>query len=206
MKRLQSIFLQGLVTFLPIALTIYLVYAGITIVDNIFGRFLRDLLPVYIPGLGILLTVLIIFLLGLLLNNLITGGVFKALESQLTKVPFIKAIYNPLRDLMNLFNKGGGPQALKTVVLVDLNDSGIRAMGLVTRDTFADVPAIEKHATQKVAVYIPLSYGLGGFTLLVDKSRITQVDIPVEKAMGLAITGWVKVDSSKESGGNSSGQ
>ncbi len=194
MKQLQKIFLQGLVTFLPIALTIYIVYAGISIVDSFLGDSLRQILPIYIPGLGFLLTVILIMLLGLMLNNLIAGGVFERLEQKLTQVPFIKAIYSPLRDLMNLFSKGGGPGGLQKVVLVDIAESGIRAMGLVTRESFADIPAIEQNAGDRVAVYIPMSYGLGGFTLMVPRSRITPLDMPIEKAMSLAITGWVKAD------------
>lgn len=194
MKQLQKIFLQGLVTFLPIALTIYIVYAGISIVDSFLGNTLRQILPIYIPGLGFLLTIILILLLGLMLNNLIAGGVFEKIEQKLTQVPFIKAIYSPLRDLMNLFSKGGGPSGLKKVVLVDIAESGIRAMGLVTRESFMDLPAIEQNAGDRVAVYIPMSYGLGGFTLMVPRSRITPLDMPIEKAMSLAITGWVKAD------------
>lgn len=194
MKQLQKIFLQGLVTFLPIALTIYILYAGISIVDSFLGDALRQILPIYIPGLGFLLTIILILLLGFMLNNLIAGGVFQKLEQKLTQVPFIKAIYSPLRDLMNLFSKGGGPGGLQKVVLVDIAESGIRAMGLVTRESFADVPAIDQHAGDRVAVYIPMSYGLGGFTLMVPRSRITHLDMPIEKAMSLAITGWVKAD------------
>ena len=193
MKQLQKIFLQGLVTFLPIALTIYIVYAGVSIVDNLLGESLRQILPVYIPGLGFLLTILIIFLLGFLLNNLITAGAFHKLENRLMKVPFIKAIYSPLRDLMNLFSKSGG-QGLQTVVLVDLGENGLRALGVVTRDNFKDIPAIDAQADDRVAVYIPMSYGLGGFTIMVPRSRITPIDMPIEKAMSLAITGWVKSD------------
>ncbi|MNK51252.1 hypothetical protein D3C87_701500 [compost metagenome] len=194
MKQLQKIFLQGLITFLPIAVTIYIVYAGVQIVDSILGDALRAILPVYVPGLGFLTTIILIFILGLLLNNLITSGLFFKLEQKITQVPFIKAIYSPLRDLMNLFSKGGGPESMKSVVLVDIAESGIRAMGLVTRESFNDVPSIEANAGDRVSVYIPMSYGLGGFTLLVPRSRITPLDIPVEKAMSLAITGWVKND------------
>lgn len=199
MKRLQQIFLRGLVTFIPLALTVFIIVGGIRGVDNIFGNALRQILPFYIPGLGVLLTVLIIFLLGLLLTNFITAGLMHEVEQKLTEVPFIKAIYSPLRDLMNLFSKGGGPEGLKTVVLVDLTgDNGIKAMGLVTRDVFSDIPALDKYADQRVAVYIPFSYGLGGFTFLIPRSRLERVDIPIEKAMSLAITGWVKVDNKKE--------
>jgi uncharacterized membrane protein len=161
---------------------------------------LRQILPVYIPGLGFLLTVLLIFLLGLLLNNLITNGIFQKLEQKLTQVPFIKAVYSPLRDLMNLFSKGGGPSGLQKVVFVDMGDNGIRAMGLVTRESFKDIPAIDQNAEDRVAVYIPMSYGLGGFTLMVPRAKLTHIDIPIEKAMSLAITGWVKAD--KNDGGS----
>ncbi len=198
MKHLQKIFLQGLVTFLPVALTIYIVYAGISIVDSLLGDALRQVMPVYIPGLGFLLTILIIFLLGFLLNNLIAAGAFHKLEHQLMKVPFIKAIYSPLRDLMNLFSKGGGPGGLQTVVLVDMGETGVRALGLVTRENFKDIPAIDQNAGDRLAVYIPMSYGLGGFTLMVPRSKITPLDMPIEKAMSLAITGWVKADKNDE--------
>ncbi|MDG0816048.1 DUF502 domain-containing protein [Bdellovibrio svalbardensis] len=198
MKHLQKIFLQGLVTFLPVALTIYIVYAGISIVDSLLGDALRQVMPVYIPGLGFLLTILIIFLLGFLLNNLIAAGVFHRLEQQLMKVPFIKAIYSPLRDLMNLFSKGGGPGGLQTVVLVDMGETGVRALGLVTRENFKDLPAIDQNAGDRLAVYIPMSYGLGGFTLMVPRSKITPLDMPIEKAMSLAITGWVKAEKNDE--------
>jgi uncharacterized membrane protein len=195
MKQLQKIFLQGLVTFLPIALTIYIIYAGVSIVDSILGDALRQVMPVYIPGLGFLLTIVLIFFLGFLLNNLLAAGIFHKLEQKMTQVPLFKAVYSPLRDLMNMFSKSGGPGgAMQTVVLVDIAESGIRAMGLVTRESFSDIPAIQAQANDHVSVYIPMSYGLGGFTLLVPRNRITPIDIPIERAMSLAITGWVKAD------------
>ena len=202
MGKLQKIFLQGLVTFLPIAVTIYIVYAGVLIVDNLLGEALRTLLPVYIPGLGFLITIVLIFLLGLLLNNLITGGIFSSLEKKLTMIPFVKAIYSPLRDLMNLFSQGG-QSGMKSVVLVNVtgDENGVKLMGVVTRDTFADLPSIEPHTNERVTVYVPLSYGLGGYTLLVPRNRLTPLDIPIEKAMSLAITGWVKAEK-KEGGDN----
>lgn len=201
MKQLQKIFLQGLVTFLPIAITIYIIYAGILIVDSFLGDTLKTLLPFYFPGFGFIVTILFIFMLGLLLNSLIAGGIFLRLEQQVLKVPFIKAIYSPLRDLMNLFSTGGGPEGLKKVVLVNINDQGVRALGLVTRENFSDLPAIAQNAEDRVAVYIPMSYGLGGFTLMVPRKNLTPLDMPIEKAMSLAITGWVKADKEGDRNG-----
>jgi uncharacterized membrane protein len=191
LKTLRQIFLKGLFTFLPIAVTIYILYAGIAIMESILGSTIERFFPeLYIPGLGFLLTIAFIFFLGFLLNNLLTAGLFGSLENKLAQVPFIKAIYSPLKDLMNLFTHNGA-KGLKSVVLVDMGPGDVKALGLITRDSFQDLPLAE-HMEGRVAVFIPFSYGLGGVTLLIHRSKITEVDMPAEKAMSLAITGWVK--------------
>ena len=192
MRAFNKIFFR-LITLLPIAITIYIVYSAIVILENLLGSLLRQILPEYVPGLGLLFTLVLIFLFGLLLNNLITVRLLTILESRLVQVPFIKAIYSPLRDLMNLFNRGESPD-IKSVVLVKIGDTGAMAMGVVTRESFRDLP-FNSEMTDKIAVYFPFSYGLGGYTLLVPKNLIIQVNLPIERAMSLAITGWVKADS-----------
>jgi uncharacterized membrane protein len=191
LKAFRQIFLKGLFTFLPIAVTIYILYAGIVIMESMLGTTFQRLFPsLYVPGVGFLLTIVFIFLLGLLLNNLLTASFFGNVERQLMKVPFIKAIYSPLKDLMNLFSQNGAKD-LKSVVLVEIGNGDIKALGLVTRDNFRDLN-VGEHLNDRVAVFIPFSYGLGGYTLLVHRSKITEIDMSTEKAMSLAITGWVK--------------
>ena len=193
MRGFNKIFFRGLITLLPIAITIYIVYSAIVILENLLGSILRQILPEYIPGLGLLLTLILIFLFGLLLNNFITVRVLNVLEAKLIQVPFIKAIYSPLRDLMNLFNRTDSNE-MKSVVLVQIGETGAMALGVVTRDTFRDLP-FAASMTDKVAVYFPFSYGLGGYTIIVPRSKVTQVNLPIERAMSLAITGWVKADT-----------
>ncbi len=197
MKKIQKIFISGLVTFLPMAVTIYIVYAGVSIVENLLGSFLRSVLPpnAYYPGFGFLTTIILIFLLGLMLNNLLTASLLKNLQEKLTEIPFIKVVYSPLRDLMNLFSNGKNNSSLQKVVLVDFAD-GKKALGLVTRENFSDIGVESQLTAGRIAVYFPMSYGLGGYTLLVSKAEIVPVDIPVEKAMSLALTAWIKTDSS----------
>jgi uncharacterized membrane protein len=191
-KNLRQIFLKGLFTFLPMAVTIYILYAGIVIMEGMLGTTLQRLFPdFYIPGFGFLLTIVFIFVLGFLLNNLITASFFGVLEKVLLRVPFIKAIYSPLKDLMNLFSHTGAKE-LKSTVLVDMGDGSVKFLGLVTRDDFNDL-TVAPLMLNRVAVFIPFSYGLGGYTVLVDRAKITEIDMPAEKAMSLAITGWVRV-------------
>lgn len=197
MKKIKVIFLSGLVSFLPLALTIYIVYAGVNIVENLLGQFLRRLLAedAYYPGYGFLATIVLIFVLGLLLNNLVTAALIQRIQEKMTEIPFVKVVYSPLRDLMNLFSKGQNQNALKKVVLITINPH-ISVLGLVTREDFSDLQLKFSIASEKIAVYMPMSYGLGGYTLLIDKSQLQPIDLPVEKAMSLALTGWIKTENS----------
>lgn len=201
MAQLSKIFFRGLITLLPIAITFYILYSVIQILDGILGSILKEILPTYIPGLGLITIVALIFVFGLMLNTMITAKILSLIESKLLEVPFIKAVYSPLRDLMNLFAKKDEKQ-LKHVVLVHLGDQGAQAIGLVTRDHFAELK-LGNFTEGKVAVYFPFSYILGGVTILVPKTRVQAIDIPVEKAMSLALTAWIKADSKSPTEGKS---
>lgn len=192
MAKMRQTFIRGLVTLTPIALSLYLIYWAFSIFENFFAVYLRALLPnqMYIPGLGFLVTLGVIFLFGLFLNNFISNSIWSQVESKLTEVPLIKVVYSPLRDLMNLFSKG--QKDLQSVVVVEIQP-GVKIFGLVTREHFTDIP--QWSSSPLVPVYIPLSYALGGITLLIDKKNLEKVDIPVEKALSLAITAWVKTKS-----------
>ena len=176
------------------------IFAGISIVENLLGSFLRQILPpdAYYPGFGFLTTVILIFLLGLMLNNLLTASILRKIQEKLTEIPFVKVVYSPLRDLMNLFSNGRGDNSLQKVVLADFGQ-GKKALGLVTREHFEDTGVMSLKNNDKIAVYFPMSYGLGGYTLLINKSEIEHIDIPVEKAMSLALTAWIKTDSNSKS-------
>ncbi len=82
---------------------------------------------------------------------------------------------------------------MKKVVMVNFEKLGFQSLGLVTREEFDDLPK-DTFDTDSIAVYIPMSYMLGGFTAIVPRASVKEVDIPVEKAIKLAITGWIKAD------------
>jgi uncharacterized membrane protein len=69
-----------------------------------------------------------------------------------------------------------------------LEGLGINALGLVTREELEELPG-----TNLIPVYIPLSYMLGGFTILIEKDKVKKVDIPVDQALKLSLTAWIKV-------------
>lgn len=196
MNSFNRIFFRGFFTLLPIALTVYIIYSAILILEGLLGSVLRAVMPddFYIPGFGFILTLAVIFLFGLMLNNFLAERIYISIETRLLKVPFFRAIYSPLKDLMNLFSKKD-TQSPQSVVLVDLH--GIKMLGIVTRESFTDLN-LNNVTAGHAAVYVPFSYGMGGYTLLVPRTQITPIDVPIEKAMSLAITAWVKTDAARE--------
>lgn len=194
MGTITKLFWKGLFVVMPITITIYVLLVILNKAESIFGSFIKDMIgpTLYVPGLGILLTIILMVLVGLLVSNFITGRIIGFFINQFEKFPIIKVIYNPLRDLMSLFS-GGGPDSMKKVVMVDFEKLGLKSLGLVTREEFADLPAGTVQQ-EHIAVYIPMAYMIGGFTVMVPRDSVKEVDIPVETAIKLAITGWVKAE------------
>ena len=191
MGFISRIFLKGLLTLLPILLTLFLLAWVATRAEWAFGEPLRAWLPdaFYFPGMGVVMCLILVFLVGLMVNNYLTQKFFDWLEVQLEKMPVIRSIYSPIRDVTQLFARSSSSTAHR-VVMVQM-DNGGEVLGLVTRDSFQDLPG-GAIADGSIAVFLPFSYGVGGFTLIVPKSRTRDTGIPADKAMQLAITGWIK--------------
>ena len=190
MAFLSRVFIKGLITLLPITLTLALLIWVATRAEWMFGEPLRQIIPdaFYFPGAGVFLAIVVIFLVGLAVNNFLTNRFVAFLEAQLERVPVIKNIYSPLRDVTQMFAKKEHSN-LQRVVMVRMGD--VETMGLITRDTFMDLPE-GTIPPDHVAVFLPFSYGVGGFTVLVAKNKVRETALPAEKALQLSITGWVK--------------
>jgi uncharacterized membrane protein len=172
-------------------LTIYLLVWVASRAEEAFGDPLRNLFPRVFgfTGSGFLLGIFLIFCVGLLVNTYVTRKFVVWFESNMNKLPVIRSIYSPIRDVTNLFVHHEGES--QKVVMVRLDESGLELLGLVTRATFDDLPK-DTVPESSLAVFVPFSYGMGGLTVLVPRSRIRETLLPAERAMQLAITGWIK--------------
>lgn len=190
MGRLSTIFLKGLVAILPVFVTVYLVVWLARTAENVLGGILRFILPAdwYIPGLGLLLGVGLIFAVGILLQAYLIQRLFQFGEALLQRVPVINTIYTAVQDLVGFVSRSRHQQASR-VVLVHLEFGGLpaRVMGFVTREEWHDLPE-NVGADHEVAVYLPMSYQIGGYTLIVPRDRLESVDMGVDEAMRFALT------------------
>jgi uncharacterized membrane protein len=192
MKYLGRIFLTGVLTVLPVLATVYLLYWLFTAAESFLGKPLQWLIPedVYRVGMGLTFGVLVIFAVGVLMRAYIVRRLFGLTEKLLLQVPLIKTIYAAIRDFFGLF-AGDDDQVALQVVTVQLPGSDMRLMGFVTRDHFSDLPE-EVASEGDVAVYLPMSYQLGGYTVFMPRSQIKPVEMSREEAMRLVLTAGLR--------------
>lgn len=190
MSQLGRILLKGLVAILPIGLTIYLIYwLGITTEELLSGP-IRWFVPPddYIPGMGLIAGFIVLFIVGLLVNAYVIRRSMKVVENLVMRVPVVKTVYGALRDVTKLVDTSGRKSELERVVMVQFGPG--RVMGFVTQE-HAALPGIDTD-NDLVAVYLPMSYQIGGYTVYLPRSHIEPTDLSVEAAMRIVLTGGLK--------------
>ena len=193
MRKILTLVMSGLVTVLPLALTVYVIWWMVNTVEGWLRRTLIGLHVVapehYWPGLGLITGFLILLLVGGLVNAYAGKILLKYWDDFLGRIPLVKTLYGGFRDVLSLLPSGSGEKRdLQRVVLAEL--AGAHAIGFVTRE---DVPeALVAHGGHDwVTVYFPMSYAFGGYTLYLPRERVKALDISVEDAMRLAITAGI---------------
>jgi uncharacterized membrane protein len=190
MKQLGSILLKGLVTILPIGLTVYFVYwLGVT-TEGLLSKPIRFALGEsnYYPGMGLVTGFLLLFLVGLAVNAFLVRRVLDMGEELLLRVPVVKTVYSAIRDMTRLVNTDKKKGDLDRVVTLDFGFG--KLIGFVTQE-HANTLGIGG-GEDLVAVYLPMSYQIGGYTIYISRSRVTETDLTVEQAMRIVLTGGVR--------------
>lgn len=190
LNRLSQYFFRGLITFLPLAITVYVLVIFITWTESTAMQLLRPLTgEFYLPGLGIALGALIILALGVLMSMHITGKLLSFVELPFTNLPVVKSIYSSLKNFADYF--APHEQDAQQVVLLKMPGHELSTVGLVTRQSMKGLPRGLAELEDQVAVYLPMGYMIGGYTVFVPRSWTTPVDMSVEEAMRLALIAFM---------------
>ena len=177
--------MRGLITVAPVALTIALVYWLGSFLEEAFSIPIKEIFGdrYYFPGLGILVALIVIFCVGIVVNTFLVRSFNEWIDKLLSRIPLVKTLYGAICDLMSFFK--GGEKKGEKVVAIEWN--GMRFVGLVTRENFEGLPeGIGKQ--DEVAVFIPLSYQIGGVVFMVPKGAVKPLEMSVEDAMRFVIT------------------
>lgn len=194
MKSIGKIFLTGIFTVLPILATLYLVVWLFAAVESFLGKQLKLLIPddYYRAGMGLLAALVLIFVIGLLMRAWLFRQLVKLGEDLLLRIPLVKVVYKALKDLFGLFSDDQNREALQ-VVSVRFPGTGMRLLGFITRSDFSDLPA-GVGSEGEVAVYLPMSYQVGGYTVMIPRSQVTPVEMSREDAMRFVLTAGLKTE------------
>ncbi len=191
---LKRIFITGLAAIIPLVITIYVIVGLFHFADNILGKFINQYFIASIgreiPGLGILIALLLIFFLGSLIH-LSRIRVFKWfadwIVGTLHKLPLFNKIYLPVKRIVN-FIFFPPQKNFKSAVLVEYPRKGIHTLGLLTNESSEQFKVKTKKKLHNV--FIPSSPSpITGFTIMVEEKELIFLDMSVEEAITLVVSG-----------------
>ncbi|RMH35372.1 MAG: DUF502 domain-containing protein [Nitrospirae bacterium] len=186
---LKRYFLTGLLVITPIWGTVLILKTLFVTVDSFLGTVLADfvLQDYYVPGLGILTLLVLIFFAGVLTANFIGHKLVKQWEDFLDRVPFVRGIYATLKSIVDILSFKQRDKYDK-VVMIQFPKNGHYCLAFVTGETCQTVQQLVPDTV--VHVFVPTSPNpTSGYFLLVPEKEVVPVDLSVEEAMKLIVSG-----------------
>ncbi|MYM72527.1 DUF502 domain-containing protein [Duganella sp. FT109W] len=183
---MRKYFITGLLILVPLAITAWVLNLVISTMDQsllfVPERWQpRTLVGFDIPGLGTLLTIVIVFLTGLLTNNLVGNYVVRLWEKLLTRIPVVSSLYSSVKQVSDtLFSSSGN--AFRKAVLIPYPHQNSWTIAFLTGTPGGDV---KNHLVgEYVSVYIPTTPNpTSGFFLMMAKKDVVELDMSVDAAL-----------------------
>jgi uncharacterized membrane protein len=195
-KKLKRIFLTGLAVIIPAGLTIYILTFIIDLMDNLLLviplKYQPDnLLNVHVPGLGAIVTVILIFICGLVTTSYLGNRMVRFGEHLVGKIPFVRSIYHAIKRIANsLFMDKA--QSFKKVVMVEYPRRGVYSIGFITGTPNGEIQKIIGQKNQCVGVFMPLALTpTTGFFIMVPQDELIELRMTVEEAFTLIISAGI---------------
>lgn len=191
LKSISKTFFTGLFTILPVVLTLYFIYWLLVSTESALGSMIRLALPEdqYWPGMGTIVGLLVVFLVGLLMNAYLVRRLFSLGEQILYHLPLVKSVYRAIRDFFNYFSPTKEKE-FEQVVSVSIGDTGMQVIGFISQEIPENLPE-EFREGDNILVYIPLSYMIGGYAVLIPRSAVRPLKMSMEEAMRFTLTAGV---------------
>jgi uncharacterized membrane protein len=203
LRHVRTHFIRGLLIVLPTIITFWLLRILVTgVSDNVTPWVLSALAAndvawiddwhahFVIPLIGLTLTLLLIYLIGLIAANLVGQRVLAWFEAGILKVPFVKSIYGGARQLLDAFDPGG-KGTFSRVVLVQYPRAGVFTVGFVTSEVHVDMP-LGAERVRSVMVFFPTTPNpTSGWLAIVPERDVLELDLSIEEGVKLIVSGGI---------------
>ena len=189
--KLRSYFVTGLLIWVPLAITFWVLSLIVGMMDQSLswlpGRWQSEaLLGMRIPGLGVLLTLAVIFVTGFLATNFVGARLVLGWEALLQRIPIVRTIYSSVKQVSDtLFSSSG--QAFRKAVLVQYPRNGSWTIAFQTGTPVAEV--LSKVSPHMISVYVPTTPNpTSGFFLMMPRTDVIELSMSVDEALKYVIS------------------
>lgn len=184
MTRLLTYFFRGLIVLAPAVVTIWVFWQILTTLDRWMG--------VRVPGLGLVVTIALITLFGLLTSSVLASWLVRFMDSVFNRLPLVRLVYSSTRDLLDAFV--GEKRRFDRPVVVQTSADGVeKAFGFVTTDAMARF-GLDDHVT----VYLPFSYTFTGVIRIYPARNVRPLATDSAALMAFVVSGGVTAAAAKD--------
>lgn len=191
MKRLRRYLVAGLLVWIPIGVTIFVVRILIGLMDNSLILLPRRYHPEQwlgfaIPGLGIILTFLLLLVTGLFAANFVGHSLVRTWESLLDRIPFVRSVYSGAKNFTEIVLSDNS-QSFKKVLLIEYPRKGIYTLAFQAGSQLGEVQA--KTGEEVVCTFVPTTPNpTSGFIVMVPKDEIIELEMEVDAAIKMVVS------------------
>ena len=201
MKQVRRYFVAGLIVWIPLGVTIFIGRFIVLQMDKTLRFVPKEYLPetwlgFAIPGLGVLLTLLLVLMTGLLVANFVGRSMVGVWESLLERIPIVRSIYSAAKKFVEIVFSDSG-QSFKKVLLIEYPRKGIYSLAFQTATNLGEVQ--ERTGEPVVCTFVPTTPNpTSGYIIIVPKKDIIELDMEVDEAfkmivsLGVVVPAWRK--------------
>jgi uncharacterized membrane protein len=187
-STVRNRFISGLLVTVPLVISYQVLSYLLSKLDGMLNPIVTEYLGYRIPGLGIAVTILLVLIVGILARSVVGGRLVHAWESLLTRVPVVRTVYTPAKQLLETFTLRS-ESSFKRVAFVEYPRKGVWVIGFLAQNVDLNRRGIDG---QHIAVFIPSTpTPFTGFMAMIPKEDIRQSDMPIEEAVKFLVSGGV---------------
>jgi len=190
-NHLKNKLMAGLLVIIPIGITLFILSFLFDVADGVLAPWLRQGASrilgeeIYIPGLGMATGLVVLYLTGLLVSNVLGKGLMAALDALSLRIPVVKSVYSFSKQVMQIFSRSG-QESFRRAVYIEFPLAETYSIAFVTNTVYAE--SGKKYYT----CFIPTSPNpTGGYVLILPEDRVIPATFGVEEAMKIIMSGGV---------------
>jgi len=188
--KLSNYFLRGLITLLPLLVTIWLLFFMFSFLDGILGNIIALFYGHPLPGLGFIITILFVLITGYFATHVFGAKIFQLGEEILYRVPIVKGIYTSAKQINDVLFIHKGSEDYRRACLVEYPRKGIFTLGFVTSDAAEEIE--KKTKSKLINIFIPNTpTPATGFLIMVPVQEVILLDMKTEAAFKYVVSGGV---------------